>query len=81
MAIARKPGSSTPPPSEAAAERFISGAGKPAAAEATEAGMLPTMIRMEKELRDRIDAAAKGSGMGRSAWIRYQCIKGLDEGR
>ncbi|WP_268885168.1 hypothetical protein [Belnapia arida] len=43
--------------------------------------MKPTMIRMEINLRDRIDAAAKASGMGRSAWIRYQCIKALDEGR
>jgi metal-responsive CopG/Arc/MetJ family transcriptional regulator len=36
------------------------------------------MIRMEKDLRDRIDAAAKSDGMGRSAWIRYACIQRLE---
>ncbi|MFZ6765307.1 hypothetical protein [Pseudoroseomonas sp. WGS1072] len=40
--------------------------------------MLSTMIRMDKELRDRIDAAAKSDGMGRSAWIRNACIQKLE---
>ena len=71
MAIARKPFSNT---TDAAAERFIAGAGK----QADEGNMVPTMIRMERELRDRIDAAAKASGLGRSAWIRFQCIKALE---
>ena len=80
MAIARRPASSTGALSEAAAEKFISGAGK-APEPPDEKRMLPTMIRMEKDLRDRIDAAAKASGLGRSAWIRFQCIKALDEGK
>jgi hypothetical protein len=70
-------------PEDVAAERFIQGADKPSIPQSgpDESTMKPTMIRMEVELRDRIDAAAKASGMGRSAWIRYQCIKALDEGR
>ncbi|WP_120010399.1 ribbon-helix-helix domain-containing protein [Teichococcus vastitatis] len=80
MAIARKPGSSTPPPDEVAAEKFIQAAGKvPEKVEpADESGMKPTMIRMEEALRKRIDAAAKADGMGRSAWIRNACIQKLE---
>lgn len=83
MAIARKPKVQQPAaPEDEAAERFIQGAGKASVPSAPdESTMKPTMIRMEVDLRDRIDAAAKASGMGRSAWIRYQCIKALDEGR
>jgi hypothetical protein len=78
LAIAKKPSSSTSAPTEAAAERFISGAGKPDVA-AEDGNMKPVMIRMEAELRDRIDRAAKAVGLGRSAWLRVKAIKALEE--
>lgn len=85
MAIGRKPSSKpASDPAEAAAERFIEGAGAtPETAKAPdESGMKPTMIRMELELRDRADAAAKAKGMGRSAYIRGAIIARLEsEGR
>jgi hypothetical protein len=84
LAVARKPKvQQDAVPEDLAAERFIRGADKPSTPQAVldESTMKPTMIRMELDLRDRIDAAAKASGMGRSAWIRYQCIRALDEGR
>ena len=80
MAIARRPKvQQEATPEDAAAERFIEGAAKPAEPTSVpdENTMKPTMIRMELELRDRIDAAAKELGMGRSAWIRYACIRTL----
>jgi hypothetical protein len=80
LAIAKKPGGNTKVPDDAAAERFISGAGKAEVA-ADDGNMKPVMIRMEADLRDRIDAAAKAIGLGRSAWIRVQCIKALETDR
>jgi hypothetical protein len=83
LAIAKKPGSNTRAPDDAAADRFIAkaGAGKTEAmmADLEEKGMKPVMIRMESDLRDRIDRAAKAVGLGRSAWLRLKAIKALEE--
>lgn len=39
----------------------------------------PTMIRFQKSLLDRIDAAAKRRGISRSAWVQYTLSKVLDD--
>lgn len=83
MAIAKKPGSNTTAPDEAAAERFIlkAGSGKTEVPleSFADGNMKPVMIRMEADLRDRIDRAAKAVGLGRSAWLRLKAIKALEE--
>ena len=80
MAVAKKPGSSTTAPagSEVAADRFISGAERKPP-RSVDDNMVPVMIRMEQELRDRIDRASKAVGLGRSAWLRLKAIKALDD--
>ncbi|WP_198384228.1 hypothetical protein [Roseomonas sp. KE2513] len=39
--------------------------------------MSSTMLQMERNLLDRINAAAKADGMECSAWIRDACIQRL----
>src|SRR3546814_10389838 len=82
MAIARKPNSKPKSPmDEAAADAFIAGAAKPKAepiaTEADEAGQgaeprkSPAMLRFDRELLAKVDAAAKRRGIRRSAWIKF----------
>ena len=89
MAIAPRPGSRPPTRSEAAADRFISGAGTLPPA-VSRAGHIPSppddsgrrqpaMIRFDRALLARIDRAAKHRGVSRSAWIQYTLSKALDE--
>jgi hypothetical protein len=90
MAIARKPGNSPPLPSEAAAERFIAGAGtapppasQPGQAAAPTGGngerRKPAMVRFDPALLARVDRAAKRRGVSRSAWIQFTLSKALDD--
>src|SRR3546814_5460141 len=83
MAIARKPNSKPKSPmDEAAADAFIAGAAKPKAepiaTEADEAGQgaeprkSPVMLRFDRALLAKVDAAAKRRGISRSAWIRSE---------
>src|SRR3546814_6699720 len=78
MAIARKPNSKPKSPmDEAAADAFIAGAAKPKAepiaTEADEAGQgaeprkSPVMLRFDRALLAKVDAAAKRRGSSRSA--------------
>ena len=83
MAIARKPHrTSATAPSEDPASKFIAGAGQaepaiePAIEETTR--RVPAMIRFDARLLERIDAAAKRSGISRSAWVQYTLSQVLD---
>jgi len=82
MAIARKPNRSTTNTQttdpEKAAEAFIAGAG--GAPEQAVGHKTPVMIRFDRELLDRVDAAAKRRGISRSAWVQYTISRALDIG-
>src|SRR3546814_7986241 len=91
MAIARKPNSKHKSPmDEAAADAFIAGAAKPKAApiatEADEAGQgaeprkSPVMLRFDRALLAKVDAAAKRRGISRSAWIKFAVSRALAAG-
>ena len=82
MAIAKKPNRSTTNTEasdpEKAAEAFIAGAG--GAPEQAVGHKTPVMIRFDRELLDRVDAAAKRRGISRSAWVQYTISRALDIG-
>ena len=82
MAIAKKPNRSTTNTQtadpEKAAEAFIAGAG--VAPEQAVSHKTPVMIRFDRELLDRVDAAAKRRGISRSAWVQYTISRALDIG-
>lgn len=82
MAIAKKPSRSTTNTQtadpEKAAEAFIAGAG--GAPEQAVVHKTPVMIRFDRELLDRVDAAAKRRGISRSAWVQYTISRALDIG-
>lgn len=89
MAIARKPkpaaSGTVPPRDERAAEAFIAGAGQPAAGEAandtaSESRKTPVMLRFDRDLLKKVDAAAKRRGVSRSSWIQYTVSRALDAG-
>jgi predicted HicB family RNase H-like nuclease len=69
MAIAKNPKRSHTPASEEQAQAFISGAGQPVASPDREQNKKPIMIRVDPEMLDRIDRAAKRLGISRSAFI------------
>ena len=82
MVIVKKPARSTTnirtPNPEKAAEAFIAGAG--GAPEHAVVHKTPVMIRFDRELLDRVDAAAKRRGISRSAWVQYTISRALDIG-
>ncbi|TCZ54573.1 hypothetical protein [Roseicella aquatilis] len=83
MAIARRPnGNRAPAPpaaQERAAEAFIQGAAKAAAAEPEPGGRkTPIMLRFDATLLRRVDSAAKRRGISRSAWIAFKVSEALD---
>ncbi|WP_030538621.1 hypothetical protein [Sphingobium sp. DC-2] len=90
MAIARKPNSKPKSPADdAAADAFIAGAAKPAAApiaaaeeagEGSEPRKSPVMLRFDRALLAKVDAAAKRRGISRSAWIQFTVSRALDAG-
>jgi len=83
MPIARKPQRSTASPvaDERAADAFIGAAGREALVnEAGETRKTPVMIRFDRELLKRVDAAAKRRGISRSAWIQFTVSRALDSG-
>ena len=82
MTIAKKPNRSatntqTADPGKAA-EAFIAGAG--GAPKQAIVHKTPVMIRFDRELLDRVDAAAKRRGISRSAWVQYTISRALDIG-
>lgn len=86
MAIARKPNSKPKQPADdSAADAFIAGAAKPAMPairEAAEDGprKSPVMLRFDRALLAKVDAAAKRRGISRSAWIQFTVSRALDAG-
>ena len=82
MAISKKANRSTTNTQtadpEKAAEAFIAGAG--GAPEQAVVHKTPVMIRFDRELLDRVDAAAKRRGISRSAWVQYTISRALDIG-
>ena len=79
MAIAKKPNRNTQTADpEKAAEAFIAGAG--GAPEHAVGHKTPVMIRFDRNLLDRVDAAAKRRGISRSAWVQYTLSRALDIG-
>lgn len=81
MAIAKRPkrtdihGSATH--ADQKAEAFIAGAGKPTADEASE-GKKTVILRIEPDLIQRFDRAAKRLGISRAAFIVSSAVKELE---
>ena len=84
MAIAKKPNrhqiATIPPQQEQAAEAFIQGAGQPGPAEREDKRKVPVMMRFDRDVLTRVDAAAKRRGISRSAWIQFTVSRALDQG-
>lgn len=69
MAIAKNPKRNTSAASDRDAEAFISGAGQSPATEERDANKRPIMVRIDPDILERIDRAAKRLGISRSAFI------------
>jgi len=71
-----------PADSEQRAAAFISGAGAPRSASAPvaeqEAGKTTVNMRFDAALLRRIDRAAKGQGISRTAWLHVAASKALE---
>jgi predicted HicB family RNase H-like nuclease len=84
MAIAKKPkrdhSAAKDMIGDAAAEKFIAGAD--ASQEALQEGdkKIQTTLRFDRDLLQRIDAAAKHRGISRSSWIQFTLSRALDQG-
>jgi hypothetical protein len=81
MSIAKRPKGHQSESGDVVAEKFIQGAGKPLqSAEETALGRrVPTMIRFDRELLAKVDAAARRRGISRSAWVQYTVSRTLEE--
>jgi predicted HicB family RNase H-like nuclease len=51
-----------------------------ASTQPADARKAPVMIRFDRELLKRVDAAAKRRGISRSAWVMYTLSRALDVG-
>jgi predicted HicB family RNase H-like nuclease len=85
MAIAKKPKSNQTASKKAApdvaAEKFISAAEAPRdESPQEERKKVPTMVRFDRDLLRRVDAAAKHRGISRSSWIQFTISRALDQG-
>jgi hypothetical protein len=69
MAIARNPKRNLAGASEEHAQAFISGSGKASTTGDRDQNKKPIMIRVDPDMLDRIDRAAKRLGISRSAFI------------
>jgi hypothetical protein len=81
MAI-KMPHAVRPDNSDQKAAAFISGAGSPRSASAevtdSEAGKTTVNMRFDSALLKRIDRAAKGQGISRTAWLHVAASKALE---
>jgi len=75
MAVQRKPKSDTNTIDVRAAEKFISGASKPAPVKSKK---VPVALRFDSDLLAAIDAMASRRGTSRNAIISYWCSKGVE---
>jgi hypothetical protein len=79
MAIAKNPRRNCPANVETAAETFIAGAGlEPPAEKQRDPNKVPTMIRIDPNLLERIDKGAKRLGISRSAFIVSSAAEKLE---
>jgi hypothetical protein len=85
MAIAKKPKrnrlESKQQVPDDAAEKFISAA-ESTHGESTQEGekKVPIMVRFDRDVLQRVDAAAKRRGISRSSWIQFTVSRALDQG-
>ena len=85
MAIAKKPKSNpsaaNPEAPDVAAEKFIAAAVVPHDGPSQEdSKKVPIMVRFDRALLQRVDAAAKHRGISRSSWIQFTLSRALDQG-
>jgi predicted HicB family RNase H-like nuclease len=84
MAIAKKPKryhSAAKNMMEDAAEKFIAGAdSSQEEARQEDNKKIQTTLRFDRDLLQRIDAAAKHRGISRSSWIQFTLSRALDQG-
>ena len=85
MAIAKKPkrdhSAAKDIIGEAAAEKFIAGADSShEEAHQGDDKKIQTTLRFDRDLLQRIDAAAKHRGISRSSWIQFTLSRALDQG-
>ena len=78
MAIASNPNRNKTASAEQTAEAFIKGAGKNTIAAAPRQNKEPTMVRIDPEILERIDRAAKRLGISRSAFIVSSAAERLE---
>jgi predicted HicB family RNase H-like nuclease len=83
MPVSKKPnsnrGAAKPADQEHAAEAFIAGAEAPNETQGNNK-KVPTMVRFDRALLQRVDEAAKHRGISRSAWIQFTLSRALDQG-
>jgi predicted HicB family RNase H-like nuclease len=85
MAIAKKPkrdhSAAKDMIGDAAAAKFIAGAdASHEEARQAEDKKMQTTLRFDRDLLQRIDAAAKHRGISRSSWIQFTLSRALDQG-
>lgn len=84
MAIAKKPQrehSAVKNSRDVAAEKFIAGAdSSQEEARQDDDKKIQTTLRFDRDLLQRIDAAAKHRGISRSSWIQFTLSRALDQG-
>ena len=85
MAIAKKPkrdhSAAKSAIGDAAAEKFIAGAdSSQEEARQEDDKKVQTTLRFDRDLLQRIDAAAKHRGISRSSWIQFTLSRALDQG-
>ena len=81
MAIAKRPQRHRSESEDVVAEKFIHAAGKsqdPTPETEASTRRVPTMIRFDRDLLAKVDAAAKRRGISRSAWVQYTLSRTLE---
>ncbi len=82
MAIAKRPQRNQLEGADTVAEKFIHAAGnpqEPMPEEEASSRRVPTMIRFDRDLLAKVDAAAKRRGVSRSAWVQYTLSRTLED--
>jgi len=75
MPIAKKPKDNLEDIRERQVDAFIEGAGKKEKKEKR----VPILLRVDPDILEKIDAAAKRKGIPRTAWILYHIGEALEE--
>jgi predicted HicB family RNase H-like nuclease len=85
MAIAKKPkrnrSAAQQEAPDVAADKFISGAdARHDEPSQEDSKKVPIMVRFDRDVLQRVDAAAKRRGISRSSWIQFTVSRALDQG-